>query len=144
MDIVRKTVILAREVGHSVEIDDIPVRSLVPDELVDVSIDEFMSKLDMMDEELDTLYKEAASRNEVIKYTGIIEEDGKCEVLLKSYSKDHSFAGISGTDNIVAFTTDRYNEQPLVIKGPGAGPHVTAGGVFADLLRLASYLGAKL
>ncbi|MCK5199554.1 MAG: bifunctional aspartate kinase/homoserine dehydrogenase I [Spirochaetales bacterium] len=144
MDIVRKTVILAREAGHSVEIEDIPVRSLVPDALVDVSLDEFMSKLEMMDEELDDLYKEAVSRNEVIKYTGIIEEDGKCEVLLKSYPKDHPFAGISGTDNIVAFTTARYDEQPLVVRGPGAGPHVTAGGVFADLLRLASYLGAKL
>ena len=144
MDIVRKTVILAREVGHSIEIEDIPVRSLVPDALVDVSLDEFMSRLEMMDEELDTLYKEADARNEVIKYTGIIGEDGNCEVLLKSYPKDHPFAGISGTDNIVAFTTERYNEQPLVVRGPGAGPHVTAGGVFADLLRLASFLGAKL
>jgi aspartokinase/homoserine dehydrogenase 1 len=144
MDIVRKTVILAREVGHSIEIADIPVRSLVPDTLVDVSLDEFMSRLEMMDDELDNLYKEASSRNEVIKYTGIIGEDGKGEVLLKSYPKDHPFAGISGTDNIVAFTTERYNEQPLVVRGPGAGPHVTAGGVFADLLRLASFLGAKL
>ncbi len=144
MDIVRKTVILAREAGQSIEIDDIPVRSLVPEELVNVGVDEFMAKLGMMDSELDDLYKKAAAKNEVIKYTGIIESTGKCEVLLKSYPKNHPFAGISGTDNIVAFTTDRYNEQPLVVQGPGAGPHVTAGGVFADLLRLASYLGAKL
>jgi len=144
MDIVRKTVILAREVGHSIEIEDIPVHSLVPDALVDVTLDEFMSRLEMMDEELDTLYREASRRNEVIKYTGIIGGDGNCEVLLRSYPKDHPFAGISGTDNIVAFTTERYNEQPLVVRGPGAGPHVTAGGVFADLLRLASFLGAKL
>ncbi len=144
MDIVRKTVILAREVGHKVEIGDIPVKSLVPDSLVDVSLDQFMANLDMMDEEMDALYRDAAEKNEVIKYTGIIEEDGSCNVLLKSYPMDHPFAGISGTDNIVAFTTDRYNEQPLVVRGPGAGPHVTAGGVFADLLRLASYLGAKL
>jgi len=144
MDIVRKTVILAREAGHSIEIEDIPVRSLVPPDLIDVSLDEFMSRLEMMDEELDYLYKEAAAKNEVIKYTGIIGEDGKGEVLLKSYPKNHPFAGISGTDNIVAFTTERYNEQPLVVRGPGAGPHVTAGGVFADLLRLASFLGAKL
>ena len=144
MDIVRKTVILAREVGHSIEIEDIPVKSLVPDALVDVSLDDFMSRLEMMDDELDQLYKEASARNEVIKYTGIINEDGKCDVLLKSYPKDHPFAGISGTDNIVAFTTERYNEQPLVVRGPGAGPHVTAGGVFADLLRLTSFLGAKL
>jgi bifunctional aspartokinase / homoserine dehydrogenase 1 len=144
MDIVRKTVILAREVGQSVEIEDIPVHSLVPRELVDVSLEDFMDKLEIMDEEMDKLYNEAAAKNEVIKYTGIIEEDGACNVLLKNYPMDHPFAGISGTDNIVAFTTDRYDEQPLVVRGPGAGPHVTAGGIFADLLRLASYLGAKL
>ena len=93
MDIVRKTVILAREVGHEIEIDDIPVKSLVPEELVNVSIDEFMEKLSIMDEEMDTLYKEAAAKSEVIKYTGIIDADGKCKVLLKSYPMDHPFAG---------------------------------------------------
>ena len=144
MDIVRKTVILAREVGHSVEIEDVPVKSLVPDELADVSLDEFLSRLDVMDDEMDRLYNEAAERNEVIKYTGIIEEDGSCSVRLKSYPSSHPFAGISGSDNIVAFTTERYNEQPLIVRGPGAGPEVTAGGIFADLLRLASYLGARL
>ncbi len=144
MDIVRKTVILAREIGHSVEIEDVPVKSLVPEELKDVGIDEFLERLGIMDEEMDRLYGEALKRNEVLKYTGIIDEDGKCSVKLKSYPADHPFAGISGSDNIVAFTTERYNTQPLVVRGPGAGPEVTAGGIFADLLRLASYLGAKL
>ncbi len=144
MDIVRKTVILAREIGYSVEIEDVPVKSLVPEELRNVSIEIFMEQLGIMDDEMSRLYHEAAERNEVIKYTGIIEEDGQCSVLLKSYPSDHPFAGISGSDNIVAFTTERYNTQPLVVRGPGAGPEVTAGGIFADLLRLASYLGAKL
>ena len=144
MDIVRKTVILAREIGYSDEIEEVPVKSLVPKELEKVDLDEFTERLSGMDEEMDRLYHEAADRNEVIKYTGIIEEGGKCSVQLKSYPSDHPFAGISGSDNIVAFTTERYNEQPLVVRGPGAGPEVTAGGIFADLLRLASYLGAKL
>jgi len=144
MDIVRKTVILAREVGHSVEVGDVPVKSLVPAELADVSLDDFLSGMDIMDGDMDRLYHEAAERHEVIKYTGIIEEDGSCSVRLKSYPDDHPFAGISGSDNIVAFTTERYNEQPLIVRGPGAGPEVTAGGIFADLLRLASYLGARL
>lgn len=144
MDIVRKTVILAREVGHSVEVGDVPVKSLVPAELVDVSLDDFLLRMDVMDGEMDRLYIEAAERHEVIKYTGIIEEDGSCSVRLKSYPDDHPFAGISGSDNIVAFTTERYNDQPLIVRGPGAGPEVTAGGIFADLLRLASYLGARL
>jgi len=144
MDIVRKTVILAREVGHSVEVGDVPVKSLVPAGLADVSLDDFLSGMDIMDGDMDRLYHEAAERHEVIKYTGIIEEDGSCSVRLKSYPDDHPFAGISGSDNIVAFTTERYNEQPLIVRGPGAGPEVTAGGIFADLLRLASYLGARL
>jgi aspartokinase/homoserine dehydrogenase 1 len=63
---------------------------------------------------------------------------------LREYPPEHPFARITGSDNIVAFTTTRYDTQPLVVQGPGAGPQVTAGGVFADLLRLASYLGAKL
>ena len=144
MDIVRKTVILAREIGYAVEVEDVPVKSLVPEELRDVSVENFMQHLRIMDEEMDKLYREAVERNEVIKYTGIIEEDGSCSVQLKSYPSDHPFAGISGSDNIVAFTTERYNTQPLVVRGPGAGPDVTAGGIFADLLRLASYLGARL
>ncbi len=144
MDIVRKTVILAREIGYSVEIEEVPVKSLVPPELENVPVEEFMKHLSVMDGEMDRLHKEAAGRNEALKYTGIIGEDGQCRVMLKSYPQDHPFAGISGSDNIVAFTTERYNVQPLVVRGPGAGPEVTAGGIFADLLRLASYLGAKL
>jgi aspartokinase/homoserine dehydrogenase 1 len=80
----------------------------------------------------------------MLKYVGVIDpEDHVCKVELRGYPKDHPFARISGTDNIVAFTTDRYAQQPLVIQGPGAGPEVTAGGVFADLLRLSSFLGAR-
>lgn len=63
-------------------------------------------------------------------------------VKLKSYKKDHPFAQLSGSDNIISFTTERYKVQPLIVRGPGAGAEVTAGGVFSDILRLASYLGA--
>lgn len=63
-------------------------------------------------------------------------------VKLQAYSKDHPFAQLSGSDNIIAFTTTRYRDQPLIVRGPGAGAEVTAGGVFSDILRLASYLGA--
>jgi aspartokinase/homoserine dehydrogenase 1 len=73
-----------------------------------------------------------------------VERDGSCHVELAAYPESHPFAQSKGTDNVVAFTTDRYQKQPLVIQGPGAGPEVTAGGVFADLLRLSSYLGARL
>lgn len=70
----------------------------------------------------------------------VIKQKGK--VQLWTYKKDHPFAQLSGSDNIIAFTTTRYKEQPLIVRGPGAGAEVTAGGVFSDILRLASYLGA--
>jgi len=144
MDIVRKTVILAREVGYPVEVGDVPVKSLVPPHLVEVPVAEFMEQLSDIDEEMDGLLRNAQAENKMLKYVGSIDESGNCRVELKGYPMDHPFARITGSDNIVAFTTERYRQQPLVIQGPGAGPEVTAGGVFADLLRLASYLGAKL
>ena len=67
-----------------------------------------------------------------------------CSVSLSRYPEDHPFGAARGTDNVIAFTTARYNKEPLVIKGPGAGPEVTAGGVFADILRLSAYLGSRI
>ena len=139
----RKAVILAREIGIEIEIEDVPVLNLIPEELRSASIDEFMDKLELIDADMLAMQKEAEGKGKLLKYVGVIEADGFCSVELKGYPKDHPFARISGTDNIVAFTTDRYHNQPLVIQGPGAGPDVTAGGVFADLLRLSSYLGAR-
>jgi len=144
MDIVRKAVILSREIGMKVEIDQVPVLNLVPESLMHVSMDTFMEEMHVIDEHLLELQQDAAKKGELLKYVGIIDpETSSCRVELKSYPKEHPFARISGTDNIVAFTTDRYHEQPLVIQGPGAGPEVTAGGVFADLLRLSAYLGTR-
>ncbi|KAG6738721.1 hypothetical protein POTOM_058343 [Populus tomentosa] len=79
----------------------------------------------------------------VLRYVGVVDavsEEGRVE--LRRYKKDHPFAQLSGSDNIIAFTTTRYKEQPLIVRGPGAGAQVTAGGIFSDILRLASYLGA--
>ena len=144
MDVARKTVILAREMGYKVEVSDIAVTSLVPKELENVSVAEFLEKMELMDENLLNLYKEAAQQNKKLRYVGQVASDGTCHVALTSYDSSHPFARSKGTDNVVAFTTERYSTQPLVIQGPGAGPAVTAGGVFADLLRLSAYLGARL
>ncbi len=143
LDVARKVVILAREIGLEVELEDVPVKSLVPAELENVSVDEFMSRLPDFDEALTATANEAREKNELLRYVGSIDaETGRCSVELKLYPKTHPFGRLSGTDNIVAFRTERYNEQPLVVQGPGAGAEVTAAGVFGDLLRLAGYLGA--
>lgn len=145
MDVARKVVILAREIGLNVELSDVPVRSLVPAELSGehVSIDEFMKRLPDYDKELTNMANEAANAGELLRYVGVVDaKSGKCAVELRKYQKAHPFGRLQGSDNIVSFRTERYNAQPLVIQGPGAGADVTAAGVFADLLRLTGYLGA--
>jgi aspartokinase/homoserine dehydrogenase 1 len=80
----------------------------------------------------------------VLRYVGAVAADGRATVGLTELEQRHAFANIALTDNVVRFATARYCDNPLIVQGPGAGPAVTAGGVFADLLRLATYLGARL
>jgi len=86
------------------------------------------------------LYKEAAAAHKQLRYVATLEADGTAAVGLEAVAEDHPFCNINLTDNIVQFESERYSDNPLVIQGPGAGPEVTAGGVFSDLLRLANYL----
>ncbi len=144
MDVARKTIILARELGYKVELEDIDVVSLIPKELEDVSLEEFLERLDLIDKPIEELYQKAFDDGKRLRYVGRVTKDGECIVELAPYDVNHPFAQSKGTDNVVAFTTKRYLKQPLVIQGPGAGLEVTAGGVFADLLRLSAYLGARL
>jgi aspartokinase/homoserine dehydrogenase 1 len=143
-DVARKLVILAREIGLKIEMSDVKVESLVPANLREASPDEFMKRLPEVDQAMATLLAEANAAGEVLRYVGVITKDGKAEVALRRYPATHAFARIQLTDNIVLFKTRRYQTNPLVIQGPGAGPEVTAGGAFADLLRLTQYLGASL
>jgi aspartokinase/homoserine dehydrogenase 1 len=144
LDVGRKAVILARELDYQVEVSDIPIQSLVPLHLQDASPSDFLSRLEELDEPMLKLYEEAALKGEKLRYVGCVDEAGHCSASLKSFSADHPFAQATGTDNVICYTTDRYYSQPLVIKGPGAGRDVTAGGVFSDILRLAAYLGARI
>ena len=143
MDVARKTVILARELGYQTETGDIRVESLVPENMRELSSEEFLSRLSEMDDAMLKLYKDAEKRGMKLRYVGRVE-GGQCSVSLEEYPLDHPFSQARGTDNVISFRTMRYDKQPLVIKGPGAGPEVTAGGVFADILRLSAYLGSKV
>ncbi len=143
MDVARKTVILARELGYTTETGDIEVESLVPEDMRSLSSEEFLSRLSEMDSRMLELYRSAESRGMKLRYVGKVE-NGTCTVALKEYPADHPFSQAKGTDNVISFRTARYDKQPLVIKGPGAGPEVTAGGVFADILRLSAYLGSRV
>ncbi len=143
MDVARKLIILARELGMRLELDDIDIESLVPADLESGSIDDFLAKLPAHDDAMLGRYRDAQSRGEVLRYVGSLSDDGTAAVRLESLPQDHSFAHINLTDNIVRFVSGRYSDNPLVVQGPGAGPAVTAAGVFADLLRIARYLGAQ-
>jgi aspartokinase/homoserine dehydrogenase 1 len=88
--------------------------------------------------------KAARERGKVLRYVGRLTADGRATVGLVELDAKHPFANIALTDNVVRFATGRYCDNPLIVQGPGAGPAVTAGGVFADLLRLSAYLGARM
>ena len=88
--------------------------------------------------------EDARHKGEVLRYVGRIDAAGKATVGLGHFTSNHAFAHIALTDNVVRFATRRYCDNPLIVQGPGAGPEVTAGGVFSDLLRLSAYLGAHL
>lgn len=144
MDVARKVAILAREIGLPLELDQVRVDSLVPAELRGANLTQFMESLHVMDRPMEELRRDAQESGKVLRFVGSIDRTGNASATLRSYPVDHPFAHIQLTDNIVLFRTRRYQENPLVVQGPGAGPDVTAGGVFADLLRLAAYLGAPL
>ncbi|XP_057501511.1 LOW QUALITY PROTEIN: bifunctional aspartokinase/homoserine dehydrogenase, chloroplastic-like [Actinidia eriantha] len=143
-DVARKVIILARESGLQLELSDIHIDSLVPESLKDsASGEEFLQQLPLYDREMAKKRQDADDAGEVLRYVGVVDvvkQSGT--VTLRRYKKDHPFAQLSGSDNIISFTTERYNQQPLIVRGPGAGAQVTAGGIFCDILRLASYLGA--
>ena len=140
MDVARKLTILARELGQKIEIGDFPVKNLVPESLRDCSVDEFLAKLPDYDGEMEALFQKAAADNKQLRYVANLDADGTASVGLEAVDTSHPFCNINLTDNIVQFETERYSDNPLVIQGPGAGPEVTAAGVFADLLRLANFL----
>jgi aspartokinase/homoserine dehydrogenase 1 len=144
MDVARKLIILAREMGLKTELDEVKVESLVPVALKGCSIDDFLERLPEFDGAMLERLKAATARGQVLRYVGSVDAEGKAEVGLVELPRSHSFANIALTDNIVRFQTARYDKNPLIVQGPGAGPAVTAAGVFADLLRVSAYLGAKL
>lgn len=147
-DFARKLVILARESGIPLELKDVNIQPLLSSELQNLSVEEFISMLPSLDRKMSALAADAKANSESLRYVGRISRtalgNGTAEISLRRYPLNHPFSQIQGTDNIVAFTTRRYQTQPLIVQGPGAGPDVTAAGVFADLLRLCSHLGASL
>ena len=144
VDVARKLTILAREMGLDLEVGDVELEGLLPDGSAEGSVEAFLESLKELDSEIEAMYEEARAEGDVLRYVGRVDREGNASVGLRRYPESHAFARLQLTDNIVQFRTQRYDENPLVVQGPGAGPEVTAGGIFADLLRLATFLGANL
>ena len=144
MDVARKLIILGREMGLELELADVKVESLVPKGLETGSIEEFMTRLPRFDGAMREVFENARARGKVLRYVAKITSKGEASVGVLEFDLKHAFANIALTDNVVRFATRSYCDNPLIVQGPGAGPEVTAGGVFSDLLRLAAYLGARM
>ena len=143
-DVARKLIILGREMGLELEMGDVKLESLVPPGLEQGSIDQFMAALPAHDAAMQQRFESARARGKVLRYVGRLSAEGTATVGVVELDARHPFANIALTDNVVRFATSRYNNNPMIVQGPGAGPEVTAGGIFADLLRLSAYLGARL
>ncbi|HSC09713.1 MAG TPA: bifunctional aspartate kinase/homoserine dehydrogenase I [Rhodanobacteraceae bacterium] len=143
-DVARKLVILAREAGWELSLADVNVENLVPPSLRGSPPDEFMAQLDQLDATMAQRHAGASANGHVLRYVASLKRDGSASVGLTELPRGHAFANIRLTDNVVQFRTKRYCDNPLVVQGPGAGPEVTAAGVFADLLRVAAALGARV
>ena len=144
VDVARKLVILAREAGLALELADVQVESLVPQALRDADVEQFMARLGEVDAAFAQRHAEAAAAGKVLRYVARLLPGQGASVGLEALPADHGFAHLRLTDNVVQFTTARYCDNPLVVQGPGAGPEVTAAGVFADVLRVAAGEGVRL
>ncbi|MCX7026643.1 MAG: bifunctional aspartate kinase/homoserine dehydrogenase I [Spirochaetes bacterium] len=141
IDIARKTLILIREAGLPLDSKDIVIEPILPARLTKApTVEEFLALLPAMDASMAALSASAASRGKVLRYVAVITPT-EAKLSLQEYGPESPFYNLSGTDNLVMFSTARYSANPLVVRGPGAGADVTASGVFADILKTAqSYL----
>ncbi|MDB5226794.1 MAG: bifunctional aspartate kinase/homoserine dehydrogenase [Bacteroidota bacterium] len=139
LDVARKALILSRDSGAQMELEDIKVENLVAENLRSVDVKTFLQKLPEMDATYEKMKKDAESKGNVLRYMAVIE-NGSVQIVLKQVDNKHPFYNLSGSDNMIVFTTERYKNNPLVIKGPGAGAEVTAAGVFAEVISIGNYM----
>lgn len=136
-DVARKLLIIARNAGFSLGTDEVDVQGLVPEPLRALDTESFLARLEELDEPLAKLHADAKSRGCVLRFLARLNQRGRARVGLVEVPLTHPAARLYGTDNQFALTTTRYNTQPLVIQGPGAGPEVTAQALLGDVLALA-------
>lgn len=136
-DVIRKLVILAREAGYKVEKTDVEAHLFIPDEFFEGNIDEFWKNLPKLDADFEARRKQLDTEGKRWRFVATFDH-GKLSVALKEVDRTHPFYNLQGSNNIVALTTERYREYPMLIQGYGAGASVTAAGVFANIMSIAN------
>ena len=136
-DVIRKLVILAREAGYKVEKTDVEAHLFIPDEFFEGSIEEFWKNLPKLDADFEARRKQLDADGKRLRFVATFDH-GKLSVALKEVDRTHPFYNLQGSNNIVALTTERYREYPMLIQGYGAGASVTAAGVFANIMSIAN------
>lgn len=136
VDFMRKMLILGRDAGYSIDINDVYLGAIMPESCLKApTVEQFYETLIQEEAHFASLKKKAENQGGAVRYIGKLE-NGQIHIDLQIVGKDHPFYALSGSDNIISFTTERYKDNPLIVKGPGAGPAVTSAGVFADLVHV--------
>lgn len=139
MDVARKILILAREIGLKMELSDVHIDPPLPNEFNKGSLNDFWKKLPEMDSKFEDLRRSSETENKVLRYMASLQ-DGNCRVEIQAVDRRHVLSRADGTDNIIQIVTNRYYDNPMTVQGPGAGLEVTAGGIFANIINLGFHL----
>ncbi|RPH93403.1 MAG: ACT domain-containing protein, partial [Calditrichaeota bacterium] len=138
-DVARKILILAREIGLQMELEDVQVEPLLPESLAAGSLEEFWRNLPALDAEFEEKRAAAETQGRLLRYMASLK-NGRCQVGITAVLREHVLSRADGADNIIRITTKRYFDNPMTVQGPGAGREVTAGGIFANIINLSFHL----
>lgn len=140
LDVRRKLIILARETGLPLEATDVEIEAILPKPCQEAaSVEEFFAALEKADNHFAQLLAKANAENKVLRMVARLE-NGKASIGLQTVDAQHPFYQLSGSDNMIVFTTERYKDRPLVVRGPGAGAEVTAAGIFSEIIKIGNFL----
>jgi homoserine dehydrogenase len=138
LDVARKALILARTMGRRVDLSELEIENLVPEAMRGLSVDDFLARASALDAAMAERAAEAKASGKALKYVATVRPDGPIAVGLRAIGKETVLGALQGPENIISFRTKRYDAYPLNVTGPGAGAAVTAAGVVADVLALAT------